>query len=117
MYYPDKLLLKNFPNAVRVGATIEDSRRRFLIHEIIPELDTAKGYPFDPYTYIDPKIAYRAVISNGVYIVGDKTGQLARTRENIDPLSNPPQKTLVGLLLFVGIIALAGTAVYRYWKR
>ena len=116
IYHPDNLLPKNFPNEIRVGATIEDSRRRFLIHEIIPELDTARGDPFDPYTYIDPQIAYRAVISNGVYIVGDKTGKVAPTMENIDPLPNPPQKTLVGLLLFVAIMALAGTAVYRYRK-
>ena len=105
---------KNFPNEIREGLTLEESRRRFLIHDIIPELDTAKGDPFDPYTYIDPKIAYRAVISNGVYIVVDKTGKVAPTMENIDPLPNPPQKTLVGLLLFIGIMALAGTAVYRY---
>ena len=116
IYHPDNLLPKNFPNEIREGLILEESRRRFLIHEIIPELDTAKGDPFDPYTYMDPKIAYRAVISNGVYIVGDKTGQLARTRENVDPLPNPPQKTLVGLLLFIGIMALAGTAVYRYRK-
>ena len=116
IYHPDKLLPNNFPNEIRTGWTLEESRRRFLIHEIIPELDTTKGDPFDLYTYIDPKIAYCAVISNGVYIVGDKTGKVAPTMEHIDSLPNLPQKTLVGLLLFIGIMALAGTAVYRYRK-
>ena len=115
IYHPDNLLPKNFPNEIREGLTLEESRRRFLIHEIITELDT-KENSFDPYTYIDPKITYRAVISNGIYIVGDRTGKVVPTRENIDPLSNPPQKTLSRLLLFVAIMALAGTAGYRYLK-
>lgn len=47
------------------------------------------------------------MISNGVYIGRDKSGKVVRTKENIDPLLNPPQKTLMGLLLFLAITALA----------
>lgn len=76
------------------------TRWQMKMNAVMQSLDT-KGDPFDSYTYIDPRIAYRAVISNGgVYIVGDKTGKVAPTMENIAPLPNPSQKTLVGFCCF-----------------
>lgn len=82
-YHSDNLLPKNFPNEIREGWMLEESLRRLLVCEILPER-TAKEDFFATYTDIDLPIADRAVIiSKGVYTGGDKTGADKRERPSV----------------------------------